>query len=177
MRLLLVLALIVSALSCRKAPPVADAGVSVDAAAEVDAGASKNLELQLEAKLLDGGTVLLPGNAEAPVRLDPANGLVVTTNLPLRNYRIRLFDEADRAVPSDDRAEDLAQALRYELTLQEPLKSGYRYALVLDAQSGAQMVDLQGNTHPDVRLGLQINGEKQKPAPKKQPAKKRKKKR
>ncbi|MFZ5469696.1 MAG: hypothetical protein ACOZIN_09690 [Myxococcota bacterium] len=161
--------------SCR--PPVEpphDAGV----AQVVDAGAPKPLplEVRLTAMHADGGMTEVAFSEDQP-RIEPATQLSLSTNLALRNYRVRVFDEVARAMVSDDLAEERPDRLDYRISFPEPLKTGHRYSVVLDAQTGAQMVDSQGNSHPDVRLEFQISGEKEKLSPKKAKRPKKKKKR
>lgn len=162
--------------ACPKpSPPLPDAAVA--ATQILDSGsAPPDLEVSVTVSLPDGGTLPLDFTQPRPA-LDPAAKLLLSTNLPLSNYRIRVFDEADRAMPSDDRAEERPHSLRYEIALSEPLRSGNRYAIVLDAQTGSSMTDASGRTHRDLRLELQVNGEKGKPPLKAKPAKKKPKRR
>ncbi len=159
-------------LACPKPPPpapVLDAG-------SVDAGVAERaaeLEVRVTALLVDGGTVAVDfAGSERPV-IDPARGLRVETNLLLRNYRVRVFDEVDRAMVSDDRADEREDGVQYEISFAEPLKSGHKYAIVLDAQTGATMTDARGSLWPEVRLNLQVSGEKEKPAPAKKKRRRR----
>jgi hypothetical protein len=76
---------------------------------------------------------------------------------------------------SDDLFEEADPALNYRILLHEPLKPGHRYTLVVDAQSGAEILDSQGNAHPDQRLEFQVAGEREKPQRHKPAAKKRRK--
>jgi hypothetical protein len=89
----------------------------------------------------------------------------VRSNLALRNYRIRLFDEVDRAMVSDDAAEESADGLLYRISLPAPLKTGNKYTLVIDAQTGTSMTDAQGRELEDVRVPFQVAGEEEKPPP------------
>jgi hypothetical protein len=84
---------------------------------------------------------------------------------------VRLFDEVDRAMVSDDTASDGPKGLDYRINFHEPLKTGHRYALVIDGATGAAFQDSSGQSHSDIRLEFQISGEKEKPPPK--PAKKK----
>jgi hypothetical protein len=110
---------------------------------------------------------LLPIAFDDGVRplIEPTTRLIVETNLGLRNYRIMVFDEIDKAMISDDTAELGSDGLRYEIVFHDPLKAGHRYTLVLDAATGTSLIDHLGRDQPDHRLEFQISGEKQKPAP------------
>ncbi len=160
--------LVLSLAACSPRDSAFDAGV--------DAGPPPpppELSFDLKLKHVDGGvTALVPTTGERPL-VDPFTGIELTSNLPIRNYRIRLFDEAERAVVSDDEAEDLPDRLSYKIALAEPTRTGFRYALVVDAQSGPTITELSGREHPEKRFELQIAGEKEKPAPKKTSRKRR----
>lgn len=155
---------------CSKNSSNAGAPDAATAAAEpVDAGipAPTELSLSVTGTIPDGGVVELPLKPEARPEVAQVQQLQILSNLPLRDYRIRLFDEADRAMVSDDTAEndpDGGVSL-YRISLPEPLKTGYGYALVLDAQTGAQLTDVYGRNHPDLRLEFKIAGEREKPTP------------
>jgi hypothetical protein len=107
--------------------------------------------------------------------------LELRSSIGLRNYRIRIFDEADRAMVSDDSAEETPNGVNYRISLPTPLKSGHKYTLVLDAQTGSTFTDTQGREIQDLRLEFQIAGEKEKeapaPAPKNKKTEKKKKRR
>lgn len=154
-------------------PGSADAGV---AASHVDAGPPE-LTFTLTGQVADAGTeVPIPAdvNADAPALIPQLQALRVQTNLPLQNYRVRVFDEADRAMVSDDLSNDEPTGTRYEITFPTPLKSGHKYVVAIDAQTGVQFTDSFGRLHPDVRIRLQVEGEKQKdPPPAKKPSRKR----
>ncbi len=157
--------------ACRAAPsePV-DAGAPSSLA---DAAALPEppfqLTLTLRGVLPDGGTSEVELGTSAPPIVAPAERLEVLANAALKDYRIRLFDDADRALISDDAPEELAEETRYLISLTAPLKQGHRYTLVLDSQSGAAIADTHGRTHRDRRLPFIVSGEKEKekssPAP------------
>jgi hypothetical protein len=156
-----------------RAPKILDAGARFDAAEMAGTSgpaemAPTQLEVTIIAELLDAGTLPVRFSPGERPEIPPAQALLVETNLPLQNYRLRAFDEADRAMVSDDRAEDADGGIRYRIRFPEPLKSGHRYALVLDAQTGPQLLDSFGRSHQDVRLELRVAGEraKEQPAPK-----------
>src|SRR5215813_12929874 len=111
----------------RQQPPVVDAGPPM---AVVDAGPVVPLAIDLEVALSDGGTerhALL--GLETPL-VSPGQHLVVESNRPLHNARIRILDEADRVLESDDAPEETATALRYRVELLRPLESGHKYAVL-----------------------------------------------
>jgi len=139
-----------------------------------DAGAPPaRVSLSIRERLLDGGLepIEIQPNARTPI--EPTQQLELSTSTPLVNYRIRVFDEADRAMVSDDVAESSDEQLDYRISFHEPLKPGHRYTLVLDAQSGSAFSDLRGNEQTERRLELQVAGEREKLPAKKNGAKKR----
>ncbi|MGA9524851.1 MAG: hypothetical protein WBV82_25555 [Myxococcaceae bacterium] len=142
----------------------------------VDAGVPPrpaSLEIAITGEVPDAGVVdLRLGEGERTV-IPPIQSLELVGNLPLENYRVRVFDEADRAMVSDDSAEDLDGGFRYRIQFPEPLKTGHRYALVVDAETGSQLRDAWGREHPDYRRDVQIEGEKQKPPPPERKSKRR----
>ena len=106
--------------------------------------------------------------------IEPTQTLEVRPNLTLLNSRIRVFDEVDHAMISDDEVLEPPPALDggpgtglagYRIHFPTPLKTGHRYSLVIDAQTGTTFSDSIGRSHPDWRLEFQIAGEKEKPAP------------
>jgi hypothetical protein len=77
---------------------------------------------------------------------------------------------------SDDSAEETPDGVIYRITVPTPLKSGHKYTVVLDAQTGTAFTDALGRELQDLRLEFQIAGEKEKdkpPAPKNQKKKRR----
>lgn len=93
----------------------------------------------------------------------------------LRNYRVRLFDEAERAMVSDDDVEESESGLVYRINLPQPLKTGFEYTLVVDAQTGSAFTDTLGREVEELRTTFQVAGEKEKPAPPPPPARKKRK--
>jgi hypothetical protein len=155
------LALVATA-GCPAPPAVPDAGVE---AKVVDAGPVVPLAIDLVVELPDGGSerhALL--GLETPV-VPPARQLVVESNRALRNVRIRVLDESDRALESDDVPEDGPSALRYHVDLLKPLEPGHRYAVLVDAQSGATFEDDTGKEIPEQRLEFRTSGERERPKP------------
>ncbi|WP_408890368.1 hypothetical protein ACJ2CR_05945 [Myxococcus faecalis] len=125
-----------------------------------DAGTSDLAEISLE-----------PG--DKPL-IQPTSSLELTASHGLRNYRVRLFDEAERAMVSDDVAEESDDKLVYRIVLPQPLKTGFSYTLVVDAQTGTAFTDTLGREVDELRTTFQIAGEKEKPAPAPAPSKKKK---
>lgn len=156
---------------CRSEPPV-----SSEVAVAVDAGPALPPELQISVAVQSPelGTILVAFD-EARPKVPQVQELRLRTNLPLQNYRIRVFDEQDRALASDDTAQENPDGLDYRLELLEPLQTGNRYALVVDPLTGAQLLDAHGRPHPEIRLEFEVEGERVRPppAPKKPAPKKR----
>jgi hypothetical protein len=156
-------ALVLAVAGCPRPPPAApDAGPPV---AVMDAGPVVPLAIDLVIELPDGGTerhALL--GLETPV-VPPARQLVVESNRALRNVRIRVLDESDRALESDDVPEEKPDALRYHIDLLRPLEAGHRYAVLVDAQSGATFEDGTGKDVPEQRLEFRTSGERERPKP------------
>ena len=151
------------AVGCARPPTVPDAGAPV--AMVVDAGPVVPLVLDLVVGLADGGTdrhALL--GLETPV-ITPTRQLVVESNRALHNARIRVMDESDRALESDDVPEEGPSSLRYHIDLLRPLDPGHRYAVLVDAQSGATFDDGTGKEIPEQRLEFRTGGERERPKP------------
>ncbi|MFY0567542.1 hypothetical protein ACN28E_27470 [Archangium lansingense] len=154
--------------------PTDDAGVTAAGESETaaaDAGPGP-ASFTLQYALPDAGLEVIPvvGEEEGRPLIDSTSTLELRSTLVLRNYRIRLFDEAERAMVSDDSAEESPNGLLYRISLPTPLKTGHKYTLVIDAQTGTSMTDSQGREVPDMRIPFQVSGEKEKPPP---PAKKK----
>ncbi|MHB8872313.1 MAG: hypothetical protein ACYC8T_01375 [Myxococcaceae bacterium] len=170
----------VAALSaCPEPVPSADAGPPpTDAGADAgfDAGALPiELTFSLRAGLADGGNAVLQLQPGTRPLIDPPIELELVVHPQLKNYRVRVFDEADKIVESDDQADDSRPGqLDYRIRFLTPLQTGRRYSLVFDAQTGEALVDSAGVKHPDQRLEFQIVGEKQRPQSPKASKKKKK---
>ncbi len=150
--------------------PTEDAGTTAEPGPETDAGAVAEpgpASITLQYVLPDAGMDAIPlvGADEGRPLIEPTSTLELRSTLALRNYRVRLFDEVDRALVSDDAAEESANGLLYRISLPTPLKTGHKYTLVIDAQTGTSMTDSQGRELPDLRIPFQVSGEKEKPAP------------
>ncbi|WP_002640022.1 hypothetical protein [Myxococcus hansupus] len=129
------------------------------------------------AALADSGTPAAnPGTAQVALSdvslapdeesvIEPTTLLELRTTRLLKNYRVRLFDEADRAMISDDAVEETDNGLVYRIQLPQPLKTGFKYTLVVDAQTGTGFTDALGRDVDEFRQTLQIAGEKEKPTP------------
>ncbi|HZX43994.1 MAG TPA: hypothetical protein VFE93_19300 [Myxococcaceae bacterium] len=157
-------AVVLSATGCpgTSPPPLPEAG---PVAAAPDAGPIVPLALDLLVALPDGGTerhALL--GLETPL-VFPSRQLLVESNRPLHNARIRVLDEQDRALASDDVPEQTPTALRYHIDLLQPLDPGHRYAVLVDAQSGATFDDGSGKEVPEQRLEFRTSGERERARP------------
>jgi hypothetical protein len=139
-----------------------DAGEPQDSGVP-DAGPPE-LVFGLRVSFADGGEGELPVEPGSRPVVDPPVSLELTASAVLRNYRVRTFDEGDRIVPSDDRATEADGGTRYSIRFVDPLKPGRRYALVVDAQTGATFSDAFGREHADVRVGFVTSGERERPA-------------
>jgi hypothetical protein len=130
-----------------------------------DAGPVAPLALDLLVGLPDGGIerhALL--GLETPL-VSPSRQLLVESNRPLHNARIRVLDEQERALESDDVPEEGPTTLRYHIDLLKPLEPGHSYAVLVDAQSGATFDDGSGKEVPEQRLEFRTSGERERPKP------------
>lgn len=152
--------------------PTEDAGTAAISPPDAALAQPAPATFTLRYTLADAGTESIPvvGEEEGRPIVEPTSALELRSSRALRNYRVRLFDESDRALVSDDTAEESPDGLLYRISLPTPLKSGHGYVLVIDAQTGTAMTDAQGREIADIRMPFQVSGEKEKPPP---PAKKR----
>jgi hypothetical protein len=152
--------------------PTEDAGTAAISPPDAALAQPAPATFTLRYTLADAGTESIPvvGEEEGRPIVEPTSALELRSSRALRNYRVRLFDESDRALVSDDTAEESPDGLLYRISLPTPLKSGHGYVLVIDAQTGTSMTDAQGREIADIRMPFQVSGEKEKPPP---PAKKR----
>lgn len=151
-------------------PAPVDAGspeVIIDAG-PVDAGPS-SLDPVVTAAWADGGSAIVTAQAE----IEPATSLTVALPTSLKDFRIRLLDFREQVVASDD--ELSADGRTYRIVPTQPLQTGRRYSLQLDAELGPVVTDTAGATFEDWQLEFRVTGEvvPEKPAA---PAPKRKKK-
>ncbi|MBU8894751.1 hypothetical protein DRW03_26780 [Corallococcus sp. H22C18031201] len=163
------LALVLAGCPSKTPAPGLDGGV---AASVVDAGIAPPVAVfSLQYQSPDAGLATIPLALDEKPLVEPTSVLELRSSVPLRNYRVRLFDESDRAVVSDDRATESETGLEYRIGLPEPLKTGFSYTLVVDAQTGSSLTDAQGHDIDDLRAQFQVAGEKEKPKPSPAPAK------
>ncbi|RKG95007.1 hypothetical protein [Corallococcus carmarthensis] len=113
----------------------------------------------------DGGSALIPLALEEKPLVEPTADLELRSTLGLKNYRVRLMDEADRAMVSDDSVSEADDGLVYRIHLPQPLKTGYSYTLVVDSQTGSSFQDSRGRDVDDLRASFQIIGDKEKAKP------------
>ena len=157
------------------APSAADAGmIGTDAgvAASADAGAAQT-------GAADGGVAmqtieLRPGERPA---IAPVQNLTILVNRGLKNARLRILDEVDRVVPSDENLHVRATEIRDQVHFQEPLIAGHKYVLVLDAENGPDILDERGQPILGQRLEFATSGQRPPPVKKAPPAKKRRRRR
>jgi hypothetical protein len=97
--------------------------------------------------------------------IEPTRLLELITNFSIHNYRIRVFDELDRALVSDDLATEGDNSLQYQIRFPAPLQRGHRYMLLIDAQTGESILDPQGRPQPEQRLEFQVAGPREKAPP------------
>lgn len=172
--LLVCAALSLSSLGCHRSSlkVVPDSG-----AAAPDAGPPppKQLSISLRVPQPDGGMDLVPLQPGDSPAIAPVQKLEIVTNEPLRNERLRMFDEIDRLMASDEQLEETDAGIRDQITLAQPLLGGHRYTVVLDSQTGGDVLDSEGHVVPEQRLQFQTTGEREKPpAPaKKKPTRRR----
>lgn len=151
-------------------PPGAGSETAAEAAAPAPTDAAPPpLKLEVRYHAPDAGMALIDfaAGGDRPA-IEPTSQLEISTNIGLQNYRVRLFDEIDRAMVSDDQMEEPGDRVLYRIQLPTPLKRGHRYALVVDAQTGSAIADSAGRLYPDQRLEFQVAGARQPdpPAPK-----------
>jgi hypothetical protein len=150
----------------------ADAGVA-EAPQDTPPAPPPPAAFSIRYQIPDSGMESIPLAVEERPTIEATSVIELHSSLGLRNYRVRLFDEADRAMVSDDTAEESPTGIVYRITVPTPLKSGHKYTLVLDAQTGTTFTDSLGRELQDLRLEFQIAGEKEKPAPARPEKKKR----
>jgi hypothetical protein len=158
--------------ACQSQSGSRDSGQAPSAAQE-DAGQPLALELQIEVQYPDGGGARARLDPSTVALLPVTQALDITANLALHNYRLRILDELDRALTSDDVPEETRGGLRYHIALLAPLRSGHRYTVLLDAQSGATLDNGRGLALNEQRFEFRTEGEREKDAPVRAPAKRR----
>lgn len=145
----------------------ADGGVVEAPAPDAGAGtpATPPASFVVQYQRGDGGMEPIALAADERPTIESTSVLEIRSSIGLRNYRIRLFDEAERAMVSDDTAEETPNGIIYRISLPTPLKSGHQYTVVIDAQTGASFTDTLGREIQDLRFEFQVTGEKEKEAP------------
>ncbi|MEW5737404.1 MAG: hypothetical protein AB1938_00675 [Myxococcota bacterium] len=151
-----------------------DAGRSDAGGQVLDAGPPAPLRLEFAVSVGSDGGEEPVSFVDGAAEIDPVSVLVLTTPVRLSDYRVRLFDWADQVVVSDDSAAPGDAGVVYRIALPQPLKTGRRYSLVVDAERAPEISDEAGRHYDDVRLSLKIRGEIQPDTPAKKPGKKRK---
>lgn len=148
-----------------------DAGTAVDAGV-VDAGppVPTDLAFALDFLGVDGGVTTVLSSA-VDAQIDPSRSVFIQFPVPLKDYRIRMFDDAEQVLPSDEEARAEDGGMSYRIVLVEPLKPGRSYTFSMDAELGHEITDMSGHGYADIRLGLRITGTPEAP-PKKKPGKK-----
>lgn len=116
------------------------------------------LEFLVVGELANGETQPIPTDVPEAPQLPSMIGLSLSSNMALTNHRIRIFDAADRVVPSDDQTEapPPGGGIVYRVRFVEPLKVGSRYTLVIDAETGDFMTDGAGREQAEFRYEFQI---------------------
>ena len=137
-----------------------------DSGAAVDAGATP-LKFSFQFRQADGGVTVV-SEPFRPQDFDSLVGFEVSADGPAADIRIRVIDWADRVVASDDSQSLDGGLFNYSATFVEPLRTGRRYQLLIDSQSGTDA------EFEDLELPIQIRGEiapepgsRSKPKPKK----------
>lgn len=141
--------------------PAVDAGIALDAgraafdagvAELVDAGPPQPAELAIvvTTTAADGGFELIDRD------IDPVQRMSIWIPVVLADYRLRVFDEADRVVPSDDLAKETDGGIDYQVAFVEPLKTGRNYRLTIESQSGQTLDGFR-----DAELLFKVRGEVQ----------------
>jgi hypothetical protein len=159
----------------KQSAPSADSGI-VEAPQDAGPAMPPPAAFTIRYQLNDGGMEPLPLAVEEMPTIEATSVIELHSSIGLRNYRIRLFDELERAMVSDDSAEETPNGVLYRISLPAPLKSGHKYTLVLDAQTGTAFSDTLGREVAELRFQFQVAGEKEKdtpPPPKKNEKKKR----
>ena len=136
----------------------------------------ERLVLSLRHQLSDGGFTAADFDGGVRPQIESTRLIEATTNVPVHNYRIRVFDEADRAMVSDDVATEGGN-LDYQIHFAAPLPAGHRYVLLMDAQTGDSILDAQGRPQPEQRLEFEVAGPREQAPAVAPPSRKRRRKR
>lgn len=162
--------------ACAKPPVTSDAAANADDASVVSTNsAGLNGEAGIVEEPASSGDAGLPRFAVVlSVRgdagpesiadsgeLDTAAALSVWVPLRLKDFRVRLFDDHDQLVASDDTVAEVDAGIDYRLEFMQPLRAGRGYSLLVDAEVGSVILDEQGRAWDDVRIDLKVRGEPQ----------------
>lgn len=152
-------------------PELPDAAVAwvVDAGPPVPLGPG-DLNVVAFVEYVDGGRESVTselGDGIKAVDVEIADELI--------DYRVRLMDGNDQVLESDDQGASADGGIRYRLNLLTPLKPGRNFAINVDAQTSAELVDKNGARFRDFEMPFKTRGDYQ-PDPKTPgaPAKKKK---
>lgn len=148
---------------CPDEKPYVDASVPepvIEDAGVVDAGPPIPTELAFAIDFFstDGGVSTVQSSA-ATAQIDPAKEAFIQFPIPLKDYRIRMFDGAEQVLPSDEEARIEDGGMTYRIVLAAPLKPGRSYAFSVEAELGHEITDMSGRGYRDVRVALKVRGE------------------
>lgn len=184
MRRLGLIASVLVLAGCPAEPPSPDAALpaglpdaSVEAldAGPADAGPPVPTELTFTVDFLgvDGGLSSVLSSA-GTAEIDPARSVFIVFPVPLKDYRVRMFDGAEQVLPSDEEARVEDGGMTYRIVLAAPLKPGRSYAFGVESELSHEITDVSGRGYRDVRLSLKVRGTPE-PEPKKKGGKKKRK--
>jgi len=149
---------------CPDEKPFVDASVA-DAAVEEDAGVidagppvPTELAFAIDFFSVDGGVSTVQSSA-ATAQIDPAKEAFIQFPIPLKDYRVRMFDGAEQVLPSDEEARIEDGGMTYRIVLAAPLKPGRSYTFSVEAELGHEIADMSGRGYRDVRVALKVRGE------------------
>jgi len=148
-------------------------GSGTDDAASADGGPAEVRELGLEVRAVAADGTRRPISVDAPNELLQPETQFELEMPRMADVRVRLFDESDRIVPSNDRLE-IGSKTRYLLVPAAPLTTGSKYTLVVDGLASELATDVAGVPYAIVRIPLKTVGEKPPPPPKRSRGKRKK---
>jgi hypothetical protein len=145
---LLVAGCLFAVVGCKKSSSsAADAGAN--------AAAPEKLQITIEAIGAGGKTQAIPADG-SKADVESVEQLAITTNLTLRDYRVRVTDEAVLPVKSNDAISQAGNGQKYLVKFAEPLKAGKKYTLTIDTANGPTVVDSQGKFHAGAKVELHV---------------------